>query len=250
MKPYLRIDATSHLADTAHLTTEEQGAYFLILLHYCQTGAPVPESQLAAMVGASKAAWSRMAPELQVFFVVRNGLWRHRAMDLLINEARTKTVKRRKAGIASGKKRQELRKGTILPPLQAIDNVEKSNTCSTRVQHVFDSTAISTGYNPFISPPLQPIEKPKKTNKCSKTKSTRMKRPTLEEIQAYCREKKYPVDAEAFLAHYESNGWKVGRNPMKNWKAAVVTWATKSRTPTTQRTYTGTPHDRLPASLR
>lgn len=51
-----------------------------------------------------------------------------------------------------------------------------------------------------------------------------MKRPTLEEVQAYIAEKGYSVDAESFIAFYESNGWKVGKNPMKSWRAALVTW--------------------------
>ena len=49
-------------------------------------------------------------------------------------------------------------------------------------------------------------------------------KPTLEEVEAYCRKRGNKVDPIAFLAHYESNGWRVGRNPMQNWKAAVVTW--------------------------
>lgn len=48
--------------------------------------------------------------------------------------------------------------------------------------------------------------------------------PTLEEVAAYCLERNNQVDPEAWMAHYESNGWKVGRNPMKNWQAAVRTW--------------------------
>lgn len=53
---------------------------------------------------------------------------------------------------------------------------------------------------------------------------TPMKRPTLEEVQAYVTEKGYSVDAESFIAFYESNGWKVGKNPMKSWRAALMTW--------------------------
>ena len=51
-----------------------------------------------------------------------------------------------------------------------------------------------------------------------------MKRPTLEEVQACITERGYNVDAELFMNHYESNGWKVGKNPMKSWRAALVTW--------------------------
>lgn len=53
--------------------------------------------------------------------------------------------------------------------------------------------------------------------------------PTLEEIQAYCAERNNSVDPEAFYAFYESKGWYVGKNKMKSWKAAIITWE-KSRT--------------------
>ena len=49
-------------------------------------------------------------------------------------------------------------------------------------------------------------------------------KPTLEDVRRYCQERKNSVDAERWFSHYESNGWKVGKNPMKDWKAAVRTW--------------------------
>ena len=52
-----------------------------------------------------------------------------------------------------------------------------------------------------------------------------MPRPTLEEVAAYAATKHYTgFNAERFYAYYESNGWKVGRNPMKSWKNAVTSW--------------------------
>lgn len=49
-------------------------------------------------------------------------------------------------------------------------------------------------------------------------------KPEIGEIRAYIDEKNYDVNADAFYAFYESNGWMVGRNKMRNWKQAVVTW--------------------------
>lgn len=48
--------------------------------------------------------------------------------------------------------------------------------------------------------------------------------PTLAEVQAYCEDRGNSVDAQHFIDYYTSNGWKVGRNAMKDWKAAVRTW--------------------------
>jgi len=52
----------------------------------------------------------------------------------------------------------------------------------------------------------------------------RFKPPSVDEVRAYCRERKNKVDAEKFIDHYTSNGWKVGKNSMKDWKASVRTW--------------------------
>ena len=48
--------------------------------------------------------------------------------------------------------------------------------------------------------------------------------PSVEEVVSYCRERKNGVDAQRFVDFYASKGWKVGNNPMKDWKAAVRTW--------------------------
>lgn len=69
------------------------------------------------------------------------------------------------------------------------------------------------------------LEEKKDTDVSAKKESKRFVKPTIEEIRAYIFEKGYTFDAEAFFAFYESNGWKVGRNPMKNWKMACTTWA-------------------------
>lgn len=65
------------------------------------------------------------------------------------------------------------------------------------------------------------IEKKKKADKPARAHFTK---PTLEEIQAYCRERGNGVDANRFVDYYEANGWKVGKNPMKDWRAAIRNW--------------------------
>lgn len=56
----------------------------------------------------------------------------------------------------------------------------------------------------------------------------RFKKPTLEEVKEYCEERNNGIDAETFINFYESKGWMVGKNKMKDWKACVRTWE-KSR---------------------
>ena len=48
--------------------------------------------------------------------------------------------------------------------------------------------------------------------------------PTVAEVFSYCQQRKNGIDAEAFVAFYASKGWKVGNQPMKDWKQAVITW--------------------------
>jgi hypothetical protein len=66
-------------------------------------------------------------------------------------------------------------------------------------------------------------EKDKDSVRAGRT-TRQFQKPSAGELTAYCRERRNRVDPQRFLDHYESNGWKVGRNPMKDWKAAVRTW--------------------------
>lgn len=68
------------------------------------------------------------------------------------------------------------------------------------------------------------VNNTKSKNKDNGEKRKRFTPPTLEEVQAYCSERKNNVNAERFIDYYTSNGWYVGKNKMKDWKAAVRTW--------------------------
>lgn len=77
------------------------------------------------------------------------------------------------------------------------------------------------------------VAEPEKTEEVAepeKPKRKRFVKPTAEDILGYCAEKGYThVDVDAFLAHYESVGWRVGKNPMVSWRAAVTGWETRER---------------------
>ena len=64
----------------------------------------------------------------------------------------------------------------------------------------------------------------KKSSIKEKTPTSRFIPPTPEEIKAYCEERNNLVDVERFYDFYQSKGWMVGKNKMKDWKAAVRTW--------------------------
>lgn len=78
----------------------------------------------------------------------------------------------------------------------------------------------------------EPKEKVKVKDKVKDKEKDNIKRfapPTVEDVNAYCWEKGYSVDAERFVDFYESKGWMVGKNRMKDWKAAVRNWSRSQR---------------------
>lgn len=83
------------------------------------------------------------------------------------------------------------------------------------------SDRVSMGY-PEIG--AQDKEQDKEQDKSIHSVKNRFVQPTIEEVRAYCLERAKGVNAEAWMDHYTANGWKVGKNPMKDWRAAVRQW--------------------------
>lgn len=69
--------------------------------------------------------------------------------------------------------------------------------------------------------------RPKKKEDCIVEKKEIFRKPTLEEVRAYCQERQNGVDPEKWINYYSSIDWKVGKHPMKDWKAAIRTWESK-----------------------
>lgn len=94
-----------------------------------------------------------------------------------------------------------------------------------------ETSAADCGNPPQIAADcgLNPIQSNPNTNpNPNNMRASRFTPPTLDDVQAYCFERGNTVDPQRFVDYYSSNGWKVGKNPMKDWKAAVRTWE-KSR---------------------
>ena len=69
--------------------------------------------------------------------------------------------------------------------------------------------------------PLETLQTPKEQSGGGRKRFTI---PTPEEVQAYCNERNNGISGQQFYDFYSSKGWKVGSQPMKDWKAAVRTW--------------------------
>lgn len=71
-------------------------------------------------------------------------------------------------------------------------------------------------------------------SKADKPPRSRFQAPSVEEVSAYCAERRNHVDPQRFVDYYTANGWKVGKNVMKDWKAAVRTWERRDEKPDIQ----------------
>ena len=111
----------------------------------------------------------------------------------------------RLAGLASAQRRRNIA-------------ATQNNTPPTPVEHPSDTPSTDPELNTKVKVKVKVKDKDKEDNR-------RFAPPTREEVAAYIAEKGYHVDPDRWMAYYESNGWKVGRNPMKDWRAAVRTWA-------------------------
>ena len=101
----------------------------------------------------------------------------------------------------------------------------EENTISIQVEGEFrvvsgDYVVLSaTEYEELLGKKVKP-KKPRE--------SLSFKKPTVKEVHDYCIERNNGINPYSFINHYESNGWKVGKTPMKNWQAAVRTWERNS----------------------
>ena len=75
------------------------------------------------------------------------------------------------------------------------------------------------------------VEQSKEENikECANAHKKKFIPPTVDEVRAYCIDRNNKVDPQTFVDYYTSNGWMVGRNRMKDWKAAVRTWEKNSK---------------------
>jgi uncharacterized protein YdaU (DUF1376 family) len=101
-----------------------------------------------------------------------------------------------------------------LSEINGIKEVSKKR--SENAKSRWDNTTETKSKTNLKKPKDNP-EKPKKTQSV-------FIKPTIQEIKDYCLERKNNVDVNKFFNYYEANGWKVGKNAMKDWKACVRTW--------------------------
>lgn len=104
---------------------------------------------------------------------------------------------------------------TIVYTIKQINNIEKKDNLKI-ISKKENDTFFSADNTPENTPENNPRRKV-------------FRKPTVDEVRAYCSERNNDIDAESFVDWYESKGWKIGSSPMKDWKAAVRTWEKKNK---------------------
>jgi len=102
-----------------------------------------------------------------------------------------------------------------------------------------DRKLLSNDRNPLSNASViqsNPIQSESNTNTKEGVTRKRFTPPSLEEVRAYCESRQNGVDPQAFIDFYTSKGWKIGRETMKDWQAAVRTWERREEKPRKQYT--------------
>jgi hypothetical protein len=126
---------------------------------------------------------------------------------------------------------------TALSKLKSTNEITiKTSTQGTVIQ-VVNYSKYQTVTNE-ITDEQQTNNKPITTNKNDKKENNEnntFKPPTADDVKSYCLERNNFVNAETFIDFYESKGWMVGKNKMKDWKACVRTWEKTNTKPIQQK---------------
>ena len=173
------------------LSDEERGRLFLAILNYSEFGE-VPEFS-----GALSMA----------FAFIRN------AVDRDAAAWEDKREKRRVAGSMGGKQR--------------VANQANATFAKQTEQSQANQAVPVPAPVPVPVPVPAPVPAPvpvKKDGEADTPPRARFSPPSVEEVSAYCRERRNGVDAQRFVDYYTANGWRVGKNSMKDWRAAVRNW--------------------------
>ena len=104
--PYIQLYVADYLADTMHLTTEEHGAYLLIIFNYWQTGKPIPKNRLARIARLSNDRWSSVELSLSEFFNDTGTEWQHTRIDMDLESVNGSLSQKSAAGKASAEARK------------------------------------------------------------------------------------------------------------------------------------------------
>jgi uncharacterized protein YdaU (DUF1376 family) len=104
--PYMQLYVADYLADTMHLTTEEHGAYLLLIMNYWQTGKPIPKNRLSKIARMDNDRWTTVEVSLSEFFNDTGTEWVHDRIERDLEAVKDAQEQRVRAGRASAEARK------------------------------------------------------------------------------------------------------------------------------------------------
>jgi len=185
--------------NTDHLCNHDFGAYVRALCWY-YTNGPLPDNEdsLRNMMRVEKTEWARTRGNVMEFFQLNgDGKWHQKRADEVIAQ-RDELIARKRAQTAAARA------------------ANPKNTVTTSVTDTVTDyvTATQSQSQSQVQSKVQ-----------VQRESRRFAPPSLDETKLEGAKIGLPdSECEKFMAYYESNGWKVGRNPMKSWRAAMIHW--------------------------
>lgn len=124
--PYIQLYTADYLADTMHLTTEEHGAYLLLIFNYWQTGKPIPKKRLQKIARVPNDRWPSVEDSLSEFFADDGENWVHERIERDLESVMEAQEQRARAGKASAEARKRAKQ---------TKTERKSNDRSTTVEN-------------------------------------------------------------------------------------------------------------------
>ena len=117
--PFMPLYVADYLADAAHLSTLEHGAYLLLIMTYWQRGEALPDDdkKLARITRLEPRTWAKIKPSISDFFEVSDGKYIHSRVERELCNVRAKSLKKRAGGLARAKQMHSTR----LAPVQLSD---------------------------------------------------------------------------------------------------------------------------------
>jgi uncharacterized protein YdaU (DUF1376 family) len=201
---------------TVHLSLVEEAIYFRLINHYYDTEQPIPletESVIRRLrLGSNSDTVQQI---LEEFFEYTAKGWIHSRCESELKEYRRQVKKNRENGQKGGR-----------PNKYKASSISQPEPSGNPVGSQVDATN-----NPNHQP-LTTNQEP--IDKGAVALRSRFVKPTLDELlQAFEGKVQSPItEATKMLNYYESNGWRVGKNPMKSWRSAVANWITRAPPPT------------------
>jgi len=199
---------------TRHLTRVERSVYRDAIDLYYDSEQPLPADDIAQLerklLCRSDDEKHALVVILGEFFTLKEGEHHHSRCDLEIEKYRANKSSKARAGKASAEARKVQSKSKKAPKTTAIEQnstgVEQVlNRCATHEQQTSNHKPVTINHKPV---------KDRTTNN----------RPNFDEVSEYILTREIQINPQKFMDYYSANGWKVGRNPMKDWKAAIRTW--------------------------